>query len=277
MIGVIDVGGGNRGIYGSAVFDFCLDHEIEFDRLYGISAGAGNASSYMSRQRGRGYWFYAEYSFRSEYMGLKALAKRGNYLDLEYIYGDLSAEGGENPMRYETFLKSDKYLEIVATDALTGAPHYFRKEDIQKNQYDVLKASSCVPLASKPWVIDGIPYYDGGLSDPIPVKRALDQGCDKVVVILTRPKHAFRSGKNDSRAAKLIEKTYPGAARAIRSRAETYNRQLREALKLEKEGKVLIVAPDNIGRMKTLTKDRDAIVELYHKGLKDAEKILEFI
>ena len=53
MIGIVDVGGGLRGIYGSAVFDFCLDHNINFDYLIGVSAGSANVASYLGRQRGR--------------------------------------------------------------------------------------------------------------------------------------------------------------------------------------------------------------------------------
>ena len=34
--------------------------------------------------------------------------------------------------------------------------------------------------------LDGQPYLDGGCADAIPWKRAFDQGCDRVVVLLTR-------------------------------------------------------------------------------------------
>ena len=30
-IGVVDVGGGYRGIYAAGVLDYCLDHNIHFD------------------------------------------------------------------------------------------------------------------------------------------------------------------------------------------------------------------------------------------------------
>lgn len=93
-----------------------------------------------------------------------------------------------------------------------------------------------------------------------------------MVVILTRPKDYYRDPKKDQRMAKLLRK-YPNAARVLALRAETYNRQLEQAHALAQAGKVLLVAPDDIGGMSTLTKDRGAILTMYHKGRSDAKAI----
>jgi len=37
-IGVVDVGGGLRDIYGAGVFDFCMDNGVNFDTCAGVSA-----------------------------------------------------------------------------------------------------------------------------------------------------------------------------------------------------------------------------------------------
>ena len=58
MIGIIDVGGGNRGVFGAGVLDYCMDNNIDIDYCIGISAGAANIVSYISGQRGRNYRFY---------------------------------------------------------------------------------------------------------------------------------------------------------------------------------------------------------------------------
>ena len=70
---------------------------------------------------------------------------------------------------------------------------------------------------------------------------------------------------------------YPEAALAMKKRAITYNTELWLAKKYEEQGKVLIVAPDDIGDMKTLTRDKEAIDLLYHKGYADAEAIKSFV
>ena len=69
-LGVIDVGGGFRDIYGAGVFDWCLDHDVHFDYCIGISAGSANLASFLAKQRGRNYTFYMDYVFRKEYASL---------------------------------------------------------------------------------------------------------------------------------------------------------------------------------------------------------------
>lgn len=99
MIGVVDVGGGLRGVYGAGVFDTCLDEGIAFDYLIGVSAGSANVASFLAGQKGRNLKFYADYSFRKAYMSFRNLLRRGSYLDLDYIYGDaLTNAGGEYPL-----------------------------------------------------------------------------------------------------------------------------------------------------------------------------------
>lgn len=277
MTGVIDVGGGMRGSYGAGVFDWCMDNQISFDYHVGVSAGSANLCSLLAGQRGRNLFFYADYSFRPEYMGLKHFLQTGDYLDLEYIYGGaLSNSGGEYPLDFEAMQASGKPFEIVATDAATGLPHYFEMREMQQDDYGAIKASSCVPGVNHPYAWkDGL-YYDGGLSDPIPYKRCLDAGCDKIVVVLTRPRDYFRDPAKDERMARLLYK-YPNAAKALTFRSRLYNDQLRDVTELERQGRALIVAPDDISGMKTLTKDKDAIVALYQKGYRDAEAIGNFI
>ena len=97
-IGVIDVGGGLRGIYAAGVFDWCMENDVQFDYGIGISAGSANLASYISGQHGRNYSFYEEYSMRKQYMGAGNMLHGGSFLNLQYIYGTLSNAGGENPL-----------------------------------------------------------------------------------------------------------------------------------------------------------------------------------
>ncbi len=277
MIGVVDVGGGLRGVYGAGVFDTCLDEGIAFDYLIGVSAGSANVASFLAGQKGRNLKFYADYSFRKDYMSFRNLLRRGSYLDLDYIYGDaLTNAGGEYPLDYQALAARPETAKIVATDVATGQPVYFDFHDMAQDDYGAIKASCCVPVVNRPYRWRGKAYYDGGLSDPIPFQQAFQAGCDRVVVILTRPKDYYRDPKKDQRMAKLLRK-YPNAARVLALRAETYNRQLEQAHALAQAGKVLLVAPDDIGGMSTLTKDRGAILTMYRKGRSDAKAIGAFL
>lgn len=117
--GIVDVGGGLRGIYAAGVFDWCLDQKILFDLCIGVSAGSANVVSYIAGQRGRNYRFYAEYSFRKKYMGIGRFLLKRSFIDLDYVYGTLSNSDGEYPVDYQKVAESTSEMLIVATDART--------------------------------------------------------------------------------------------------------------------------------------------------------------
>lgn len=276
-LGVIDVGGGLRGVYAAGVFDYCLNEGVQFDLGIGVSAGSANIASYIAGQKKRNYAFYTEYPFRKEYMSLRNFLFKKSYLDLDYIYGTLSNSDGENPLDYQSFLNSPTELLIVATNAETGEPKYFDKSDMQQNDYSVLKASSAIPFVCHPYEVRGIPYYDGALGDTVPIEKAFECGCDKVVLILTKPKDILRTMGKDGLLADNIRKKYPKSAKRLRQRAEQYNRGVALAKKYEAEGRALIIAPDDTCGIGTLTKDRDALKMFYEKGYEDAKEIYRFL
>ena len=276
-IGIVDVGGGTRGIFGAGVLDRCMEMGFMADHFVGVSAGSANGASYIAGQKGRNFVFYNEFAFRKEYMSWDNLIRTGSYLDLDYIYSTLSNDDGEYPLDYDAMMANPCGFEVVATNAVTGRPMYFRKEEIKRNQYDFFKASCCVPGIDKPYYVGKIPCFDGGLADPIPYKRAFRAGCDKVIVILTKPRDTVRTSGKDRALAVTIAAEYPKAAETWVNRANVYNRCVEEIFELEKEGKVLIVAPEDIGELKTLSQDHAALEDLYMQGKKAAVAISEFV
>lgn len=267
MIGVIDVGGGNRDIFGAGVLDYCMRNGIHFDFCVGVSAGAANMAAYQAHQPGRNFKFYTEYVLRKEYIGFSQFVKNRNYVNLDYGYGKLSAHDGESPLDYETMVKDPAPLIIVATEADTGKPHYFTKEkNIRQDYYGAISASSDLPVLNRPYHFEGADYFDGGLSDPIPFHLAFEAGCDRVLVILTRPKHQMRKMHADDHFVKLLSRHYPEAAKALEKRGELYNSQLKEALELEEQGKVVIAAPQSIEGLNTLSRDIEPLKRLYREG-----------
>ena len=276
-IGIIDVGGGFRDIYGAGVLDVCMEQGIRFDYCIGISAGSANLASYLSHQPGRSYTFYMEYVFRKEYASPENWLKTRNYVDLDYIYDTLSNSDGENPVDYEAMEKNPAEFLVGACNALTGEPVYFDKSYLRKDHYDIFKASCALPVFCKPYMIGEMPCLDGGICDPIPVDRALDGGCDKVVLILTRPVSQPREAKKDRVIADLLSRSYPKAGECMRRRYKTYNDGVARAQALQAQGKVLIIAPDDICGLSTLTKDREKLQRMYDKGVRDAQAIPAFL
>ena len=273
-LGIIDVGGGLRGIYGAGVLDRCMEEGVQFDCCIGVSAGSANMCSYVAGQHGRNKPFYQDYSFRPKYMSVKNLARKHSYLDLEYVYGTLSNRGGENPLDYEALVRNPAELVIVAAEAETGEARYFTKAEIHQDDYRTLMASCCIPVIDRPYRIDSVPYFDGGLADPVPLQKAFAMGCDRVAVILTKPIAPEQTGARDKKLAKLLARRYPASAKGLYLRAERYNQTVRRALKLEQQGTVCIVAPDSTEGMSTLTKDKQALETMYRKGWQDAGKLV---
>lgn len=274
---VIDVGGGFRGIYAAAVLDRCLDDGVSFDLGIGVSAGGGNIASFIAGQRGRNRRFYAEYGSRKEYAGLGCFLAHRNFLNLDYIYGTLCTHDGEDPLDFGAFTDSPMDFIVVATDAATGKPMYFPKSRMRQDDYDVLKASSAIPAACKPYRIDGRPYFDGALGDPVPVAKALELGCEKIVLLLTKPRDTVRTSEQDEKVARFIERKYPNAAAGFRQRATRYNESVAFAKKLEAQGRALIVAPDDTCGVSTLSRKKGPLDALYAKGYADGAAIAAFL
>ena len=275
--GIIDVGGGFRDVYGAGILDVCMERGIEFDYCIGISAGSANLASYGAGQRGRNYQFYTEYAFRKQYMSLENFVTRKSYVDLDYVYGTLSCADGENPLDYASLRDNPMEFYVVATEAETGQAHYFDKSHIRQDDYGIMKASSAIPFVCKPYTVEGTAYYDGALSDPVPVEKAFQLGCDRVVLILTKPEHLLRSSKKDEKLAACIRHTYPAAAKELCRRAKRYNDSVALARLLARQGKVLVVAPKDTFGVDTLTRDRDALEKLYQEGYADGERIETFL
>lgn len=275
--GIVDVGGGLRGAYAAGVFDRCLDMDVHFDAGIGVSAGSANILAYTAGQRGRNYPFYVEYPFRKEYMSFENFLRKRSYLDLDYIYGTLSNSGGENPLDFPAIMASSTELCVVACDAETGEAKYFGKDDIRQDDYSILKASSAIPFVCHPYEVKGRFYYDGALGDPVPIKRAFQVGCDRVVLILSKPRDMIRLPGKDPFFAKRIEKRYPQAAEQLRLRARRYNDGVDLAKIYEARGQVLIVSPDDTCGVDTLTRDKGALQRLYEKGYQDGGAIAAFL
>ena len=130
MVGIVDVGGGMRGIYTAGVYDYLHDHGVKLDYCLGVSAGAANLVSYLSGQRGRNRRYYTCYANRPEYMSLRTFVKKGSYFDVDYIYSTLSDSHGEDPIDYAAFAENPAPYVVVATDAESGLPRYFTRADI---------------------------------------------------------------------------------------------------------------------------------------------------
>ena len=268
-IGLVVEGGGMKCAYNAGILDVFLDHQITFDYCIGVSGGAGNVASFVAGQRGRNIRFFTEHIHSPQYFGVKSLLKTGNLFGLQYIYGDLTNSTGNDPLDFLAIMKNPAEYEVVATNAVTGKAEYFGKEDMKQDDYRPIMASSSIPAACRPVEINGVPYYDGGISDAIPVRRALEKGCDRIVVILSKQRDYVRKPQGMRFLYSTLCRKYPKIIEDIDRRHITYRENLQEVVDLEKEGKAFVFAPSEHVKVGTYSMDEKTERILYDLGVKD--------
>lgn len=277
MIGYIDVGGGMRAVYGAGVLDRLFDDNVKFPCYIGVSAGSANIISHLGGHRERTLRFYRDYSYHKEYMGFNLWIKNKSYLNLDYIYSTLTDEDGLDPLNYDAFEKNNAQFFAVTTDSLTGEACYLDRSFIAKNDCFAIKASCSIPLFCPPKSRNGVSYFDGGVADPIPIRKAFELGCDKVVVTLTLAKDFHKNHKFPEWLYPVIVHKYPKTAVKMYEMIDKYNEDLEYIKELEEQGKVLILSPDDCCGITTLKRTKEGIQSLYNKGYEDAYKVKGFL
>lgn len=267
--GLVVEGGGMKCAYNAAILDRFLDEGITFDYCIGVSAGSGNLVSYLAGQRGRNLRFFTEHIHDPEYFGLRSLLKTGDLFGIHHIYGDLTRAGGKDPLDFPAFLNNPTEYEAVVTNALTGKPEYFGKEAMKQDDYRLIMASSAIPAVCHPVELNGVPYFDGGLTDAIPVRRALEKGCDRLVVILSKNRDYVKKPQGMRPLYRLACRRYPRIVEALNRRHTVYNQNFQEVFALEQAGTAFVLAPSEPLHVGTYSMKEEAERALYDLGLQD--------
>ena len=264
-------GGGLRGVFTCGVLDCFMDHGVRFPFTVGVSAGACNGLSYMSGQRGRAKKSNIDLMEEHHYVGFKYLLTQGCIMDFKLLFEDFPEK--IIPYDYEAYFSNPDRFVMVTTNCITGKAEYFEEKKSSERVMDIVRASSSLPFVSPITYVDGIPMLDGGIVDSIPVEYAINQGYDKLVVILTRNK-GYRKNESRMPLAKVTYKKYPNLRKALQERNATYNRTMDLIERLESEGKITVIRPlkpVEVGRME---KDTSKLRALYQEGYDIAEQVL---
>ena len=116
-------------------------------------------------------------------------------------------------------------------------------------------------------------YLDGGTTDPIPVAKALTDGCNKVVVVLTRDRNYRKQPESMRPIYKHVLKKYPAMITALDKRHEVYNNTLDLLKKLEKDGTALVLAPPQEVTLSRFEKSPDKLQNLYQQGYNETKRL----
>ena len=263
--GLVLEGGALRAIFSSGVCDALLDGNIMTDYVIGVSAGIAYGVSYVSKQSRRNLEVVTRYAPDKRYMGMNNLVDKSNrsYFCLKFAYDTSPNE--LIPFDYDTFAAYPGEVEAVVTNLNTGKADYLPVPRHDKESR-LLQATCAMPLLFPIYRINGQPYLDGGAADSIPWQRALEQGCEKVLVVLTRPRSYRRKPDQMIRLIRKQYKQYPKFVRAMETRAERYNQNRKQLFEMEREGKLMVIAPQSTLGVGRIERDTEKLRLLWAEG-----------
>ena len=273
-VGLVLEGGAKRGIYTAGVLDVMLEHNLLADGVFGVSAGAIHGCSYVSKQIGRSIRYNMKYGNDYRFMSFKSLFLTGNMVDTEFCYHDLPEK--LDPYDNDVFMKSGIEFYAVCSNVESGKPEYIKCKDMFAD-IDYIRASASMPLVSQIVEVGGKKLLDGGIADSIPLKAAENHGFEKNIVVLTRPQ-GYRKKKASLRwLIAWIYRKYPNFVKAFIERPEMYNAELDYIEKQKKAGKILVIRPSKLIKIKKMEPNLRIVREMYDLGRSDALKMIDKI
>lgn len=273
--GLVLEGGALRTIFSAGVCDGFLAGGVMTDYVIGVSAGIAYGVSYISRQQGRNLEVATRYAPDRRYMGVGNLLRRDNrsYFGLDFTFRRIPEE--LVPFDYETFADYPGRMEAVVTNLNTGRADYLEVPRDARGSSLVLQASCALPFMFPIFHIDGQPYLDGGIADGIPFERALQQGCERIVVVLTKPRDYVRKPDGVLKLADRKYREWPNFCEAMRNRAERYNACRQRLFELERQGKAMVFAPETTYGVSRTERNVEKLRLLWGDGFRQATDRME--
>lgn len=269
-IGLVLEGGAMRGMFTAGVLDVLLDEQIAVDGAVTVSAGALFGITYPAKQRGRVLRYNLKYLHDKRYMGWHSLFTTGNVVNKAFAFYELPFT--LDPFDQATFAASQIDFWVTLTNIETGEPEYVKITDAFA-QMEALRATSAMPMVSRVVEIEGKKYLDGGISDSIPLDKAMALGYDKIIVILTRPLD-YRKKPSNNWLFKLFYRHYPKLIERWANRYAEYNQAVEKVIEMEKAGKIFVIRPSESLDISRLEKDLAKVQAMYDLGVKDGQAAL---
>lgn len=279
MTGLVLEGGAFRGLFTAGVLDALLDIGADFKYVVGVSAGATNAYSYISKQKGRNLEIMEKFLDHKRYVGYGNLIRCKSIMDLDFVFDEIPNK--HCIFDYDTFYNYDGKMLVGAFNIETGKVEYFDKDSLDDKNM-ILRASCAIPLMFPFAKINGKLYADGGLKDSIPIKKSIVDGNKKNVIVLTRNEgYVKKQSKANKLTYKLYKNKYPKLADVLNNRYSEYNSQIKFCEELEKKGDAIIIRPTVKMDVSRFERDKNKLKEIYNNGynliINDKEKIRSFL
>ena len=243
--GIMIEGGAMRSIFAAGILDFLLEKKIEVPNVIAVSAGAYAGMNYVSEQKGRAVEAVIKPLEQEKYMGFKTFLKKGTFFDMDYLFDVVPRQ--QAPFDFEHFQNSSKRFILNTTDCNTGECVYYDHFDSEEAFWKICRIANSLPFISRINTVDGVPMLDGGMADSLPIEKAIAEGWEKILVILTR-KEDYRKKYRHlyMRGIKLVYRKYPNFIRTMEHRHQKYNACLEKIDQLEKEGRAMVIRPTEL-------------------------------
>ncbi len=258
-------GGGWKGLYTLGVLDCMMQNGINFSATVGCSAGALSAIGYVAGQIGWGARIDLTYRHDQNYCGIGAMKRDGGITGFSYLYRDILRQ---MPLNKKRLQDPARRLAVSATNLLTGKVEYFEKGKC--NLSKAVQASATVPYISRPVMIGGVPYLDGGCAEKIPFSWAQQCGERKIVVVRTRERAYRRDTAPSVLTAKMYRK-YPEFVRSMDAAPAQFNETADLLEHLAGQGEIFQIAPSEPVTVTRFDGDLEKLGALYWLGMHDME------
>ena len=272
MNALVVEGGALRTVFSSGVLDAFMTYGYDpFDIYIGVSGGSMSMSYFLSDQYRDIFEIILKVSRDERFMGLKNLLYQDGYINLSYL---LNFSESNYRFKREKAVKhlKNKKIEIVATQLSDNKTIYLRPN--KSNWLTCMKASATLPFLTKGYCwVDGVKYMDGGWSDPIPAKRALDLGAKKIVIIRSQPLKYKSQFGYVHRLGKLLNQKNPALAKQLEKEHLVYNKCL-HFINGKHKSKIIQIAPPDFLKTTAFSASPDTLMYDYRTGLDMAIQFL---
>ncbi len=275
MGGLVLEGGSFRCIFSAGVMDALLENNIIYDYIIGVSAGISNATSYISKQPRRNLDVIKEYRSDPRYISRRNLISTGSMVGIDFIFDEIPNK--LNKFNWQEYYNFKGEIKVGVTDMRTGESVYKDGKQLDKT-CSLLRASCAVPLFFPPVDIEDRLYLDGGIADAIPIKQALKDGNDKLLVVLTQPE-GYRKSKNKltKAGAYFYKEKYPELYRVMLNRNAMYNKTIKfiEEFKRKYPENIIVLQPEY--KINSMESDIGILENVYNHGYNMAKEKLDKI
>ena len=266
-------GGGSRGVFSFGVIDsFIQASHNPFDIHIGVSNGAVVQLWYLLKVSDYNLDKML-FSASRKYVRYSNILLNKSIMDFQQLYQDANKVF---PIDFNRLQKNliGKNLYIVVSDAATGNPEYI--ELTKENYINEMLATGSLPVLMKnPILLNGKRKYDGGITDPIPVKKAYELGAREIVIIRTYEETFIRKTKLENYIAAFATRGYPEISHALKTNTTTYNSALEFINNPPSDCKIIQICPPSRLKTRRATTNINTMKRDYQVGLKQGRDYLK--